>query len=101
MDVIRKLLNRECQKSVTRIASEKFFRLHFWGRDRMPEMLLVISLGSLKAITTAMYKGNNMVASPRIKRTVTGQLTRWDTFFSFITAAPPFSRKMSSVRWKG
>ena len=49
--VIIKLLNRERQKSVTRIASAKFARLQLFGRDKIPEMLFVISLGCLNAIT--------------------------------------------------
>ncbi len=48
----------------------------------MPEILLVISDGCLKAITTAIYSGNTIVLSPRIRRTITGQfvLTLSTTF---------------------
>ena len=91
--VIRKLLNRERQKSVTLMASEKFARLQLFGRERIPEMLLVMSLGCLNAITMAIYRGNTMVISPISKRIVMGQLTFSFAFtLSFIIAAPPFSR---------
>ncbi len=58
---ISRLFCRECQKSVTLMASRKLSRLQVLGRDRMPLMLLVISEGCLKAITMVMYSGNTMV----------------------------------------
>ena len=48
---ISKLFLREFQKSVTFIASLKLLRLKLSGKDKIPEMLLVISLGCLNAIT--------------------------------------------------
>ena len=74
MAVIRKLLPSECQKSVTSMASRKFSRLQCAGRERMPWMELVISLGCLKAMTMVMYSGNRTVTRPRMSRMVTGQL---------------------------
>ena len=44
----------EWAKSVTWMASMKLSRDHVEGSDRMPAMSLVISEGSLKAMTTAM-----------------------------------------------
>ena len=44
----------EWKKSVTWMASMKLSRDQALGRDRIPAMSLVISEGSLKAMTTAM-----------------------------------------------
>ena len=49
--VIRILLNKECQKSVTLMASAKLERLQLLGRERIPLILFVISDGCLNAIT--------------------------------------------------
>ena len=51
---ITKLFFRECQKSVTSMASLKLSRLHVLGRDKIPLMLVVISDGCLNAITTVI-----------------------------------------------
>ena len=48
-EIIR-LFFKEFQKSVTRIASLKLSRLQLEGRDKIPEILFVISLGCLNAI---------------------------------------------------
>jgi len=44
--VIRKLLPSECQKFVTRIASEKLLKFHVLGNESAPAMSFVISEGS-------------------------------------------------------
>ena len=71
--VISKLFPRECQKSVTFIASVKFEKLHFEGKERAPATSFVISLGFLKAMITAIYSGKNTVKVPNIKTMVSTQ----------------------------
>src|SRR5699024_8236927 len=94
--VIIILLPRECQKSVTSIASAKLLKLQLDGSDRIPEMLLVISEGCLKAITIAMYNGNMIVLRPRISRITTGQFV-FCPILAFIITAPPSYWIYSSV----
>lgn len=66
--VISKLFPRECQKSVTFIASVKFEKLHFEGNERAPATSFVISLGFLKAMITAIYSGKIRLRFPILKR---------------------------------
>ena len=82
---ISKLFPRECQKSVTFIASVKFEKLHFEGNERAPATSFVISLGFLKAMITAIYSGKNTVKVPNIKTMVSTQFV----FCFFIITAPP------------
>ena len=72
--VIRVLLVRDRQKSVTSMACEKLLKLKLAGSERIPEMLFVISDGCLNAITTAMYNGKTTVLYPRINKITTFQL---------------------------
>jgi hypothetical protein len=86
MTVIIRLYPSECQKSVTCIASLKFERLHVFGSDKIPLILLVISEGCLNAMTIVIYSGKIMVERPRIKKIITGQLV---FLVVFVIAAPP------------
>ena len=61
--VIRILFPRECQKSVTSMASAKLLKLQVFGSDRMPEMLFPslegfgIDVASLAAKAGLTYNG--------------------------------------------
>ena len=63
----------------------------------MPLIVLDISEGCLKAITTVIYKGKAIVDSPRINNTI-GSNAGFN--FRFIITAPPFYQKISSVQQK-
>ena len=86
--VTRRLFPRERQKSVSSMACAKLLRDHCSGRERIPEMLFVISVGCLKAITIVIYSGNATVIRPMHRRIVTGQFTL-DFIFSYIITVPP------------
>ena len=96
-NVMKRLLPREFQKSVTRIASRKFSRLQELGSDKIPEILLVISDGCLNAMTTVRYNGNAMVISPNTKKIMAGLFV---FVFAPIITAPPFSLILSSASLK-
>ena len=89
--VIRKLLPSECQKFVTRIASEKLLKFHVLGNESAPAMSFVISVGLLNAIMTVMYNGNNTVRQPRNSSTVRSTLVP-PILCVFFIAVPPSYR---------
>ena len=80
-------MDKECQKSVTSMALLKLLKLNFSGSVSEPATSLVISLGFLKAIINAIYKGKNTVIVPKISTPVNSQFV-FPIFF--IIVAPPF-----------
>lgn len=100
--VISKLFPRECQKSVTFIASVKFEKLHFEGNERAPATSFVISLGFLKAMITAIYSGKNTVKVPNIKTMVSTQFVFVFHYncSSFLFITPIWNSEIATITTK-